>query len=192
MSGGRCRNEPTDGQIAEIRAVAWKSALASGAAWHEADEVAQETAVKLWLSWERTGLTAVRSSGQARWHRYIRTTSVNVHRDLIRSHVRRLDRNNRSAGGREVASTPRPGSVTRVPTNIDAIEAHLARAVICDEIRSLPVRQRAVAEMIMIDELSPREVAAKLGIQDQSVRKHLRAAKEALQRRLTEAETQAL
>lgn len=192
MTGDSGRSEPADQEFAEIRRVAMRTALASGAAWHEADEVAQVTAVKLWRVWQHANVDAARRRGRARWQAYVRTVAVNVHRDLIRAHLRRVDRQNRAAGGREVSMNPRPGAEPVVPTSPDGIDAYLGRAFIIDEIRRLAFKQRTVAELVFVDEMSIREIAQHLGIQPQSVRKHLRSARETLRRRLTESERQVL
>jgi len=172
--------QPSDEELAYVLTIAKTAARRFGAAPHEVDEVAQRTAVKLWHRWEHPTVHAVRSKLGLSWDAYIRRTARNVHLDLIRSHHRRLERNTKASPIRVSNTHPRPGTVTQAPQTTDGVTAYIARQTIVDRIDALPAKQRLVARLVILNELTPREAAEVLGMQPQSVRKHLRAAKEAL------------
>ncbi|MEM9561597.1 MAG: sigma-70 family RNA polymerase sigma factor [Actinomycetota bacterium] len=164
------------------------TARSKGANRYEADEVAQLTAYKLWRRWDNDHkLAALREIGGARWRGYIRETARNTHIDLIREHQRRIARQHRAHERR----TGQPAADERTGTSlvrVDNVEAWLARASIAELIMELPTQQRKVAARMFILEMSAREVGEELGLEAQTVRKHARAAREALQARLAEFE----
>ena len=186
------RDEPTDKQLAEILELAKVTAYASGATRCEADDVAQTTATKLWARWNDENVADVRCAALPQWRAYIRRVAKNTHHDLIKQHRRRISRDNKAAGGREAPLPPRPSNTNSAPADPDGIDSYLAREFIIQQIRSLPVRQRAVADLVFVQELSVREAAEQLSIQPQSVRKHLRAARETLTDRITQDQRQSL
>ena len=175
---------PTDEELTHVLNVAKIAARRYGAVSHEVDEVSQLTAIKLLDRWEAPATKSVRAKGGARWDAYIRRTAKNVHLDQIRSHHRRLERNTKASPVRVDLNPQRPGTVHQIPTTADGVNAHLARQAIVDLIDTLPAKQRLVARLILVDEMSPREAAEALHMQPQLVRKHLRAAKESLIRQL--------
>ncbi|MGI9596956.1 MAG: RNA polymerase sigma factor [Acidimicrobiales bacterium] len=175
-------------ELARILSIARATALAIGASEHEADEVAQTTAVKLWMKWEADHVQRAMSWDRRRWESYVRRAAKNVHFDLVRGHQRRISRQCRAAD--QSPFGPHDYEVTyAVPASPSEIEAHLARAMIAEEIMKLPSRQRQVAARMCLEEMSVAEVAADLNIQAQSVRKHLKLARAALRKRLSDLET---
>lgn len=182
------RNEPTERDLRWILKEARIAALAMGASAYEADEVSQLTVMKLWIRWNRPELAKAMARGTASWRSYVRQTARNMHRDLIRQHQRRIARQTRAAENRERESYL--GSPGWAPSTPYGVEAYLARATIAEEIMLLPERQREVASRYILEDMSINDIAAKLGVQPQSVRKHLRAARDALKRRIAEAEKQ--
>ncbi len=189
--GAYGRGGQIEEQLAVILMVARRTALSKGANDHEADEVAQATALKLWRKWNTADVRRARSRDSHRWHGYIRSAARNVYYDCIRSHQRRLAREGRAAECHSMRPSSSNGEWAAPPSPSE-IEAYLARALIAEEILKLPRQQRAAAIRVFIKEMTIAEVAEELGIQAQSVRKNLRAAKETLQARLAEAERQAL
>jgi RNA polymerase sigma factor (sigma-70 family) len=185
----------SDGSIEEhldtIFSVARATARSLGGNDYEADEVAQLTAYKLWCRRADPRVVDLLTIGGARWRGYIRQTARNTHIDLIRQHQRRLARQQRAEEGR----TGRPfveGDAALVPVPVGDVEEWIARQVIADEIELLPTQQRRVARRIFLLELSVAEVAEELQLQQQTVRKHARAARQWLRNRLSEAEPQPL
>ena len=169
-----------ESDLAHVLQVAQSAARRAGAAPHEVDEVAQRTAIKLWHRWDEATVRVVRSGSTFRWNAYISQTARNVHRDLIRSNQRRRHRGTVAANLRPTLTAHRPGTIKPPPETSDGLITYLARQHILDAIETLPSNQRTVASLILIAELSTGEAAQLLGIQPQSVRKHLRAAKLAL------------
>ena len=185
MGKPRQTGDHPEQELRRILNIARATALAVGANDHEADEVAQTTAVKLWEKWQTDHIRRARQRGGERWEGYVRRAARNVHYDLVRSHRRRIDRQHRAAAPAWASvESLRAGSA--VPTSPEQIEAHLARSLIAEEILKLPTRQRQVAARICLEEMTVAEVALDLDIQSQSVRKHLRRARAALQERLIE------
>ena len=178
--GDTLRNQPSDEDLGSILAIAAHTAFALGVAPHEVDEISQLTAIKLWSKWNTTHVEQARRRSPSRWRGYVIGTAKNVHRDLIRSHKRRVNRQNTAAGGRQGVPTDRPGVVAVAPSRPTGVDSFLARAEIIDAIRQLPPRQQVVAVLIVVDELTMSEAAAELGIQPQSVRKTFRSARAAL------------
>lgn len=181
---GERRND-IDAHLDTIFAVARATARALKANTYEADEVAQLTAYKLWRHWEDPKVVALRGIGGSRWRGYIRQTARNTHYDLIRQHQRRLARQLRA----EERRTGRPvttdgGGLVRIA--VEDIEAWIARQLLTQEIELLPPQQRRVAARLFLLEMSTREIAAELDLQEQTVRKHARAARETLRLRLAE------
>ena len=187
--GETSRNEPTDRDLEQILNVAKNTARARGANHFEADEVAQATAVKLWVKWNHAHIRRARSRSAGSWEAYIRSTAKNLHIDRIRAHQRRLARQTRASTFHD-GNTVTSATGWQVPATPCDSEWLVARAAIADEIRLLPPKQRAVAEGIFIQEMTVSELALEMGVQTQLVRKHLRAAKRTLCSRLAEAETE--
>ena len=183
-------SSPTDLELTHVLTVAKAAARRAGAAPHELDEVAQRTTIKLWHRWDNETVKAVRQGSPFQWNKYIRQTACNVHRDLIRSHHRRIKRNTVAAGASIAFATsrPRPGTLRPpAPTTPSGIVTYLARQRILESIEVLPRSQRVVATLLIIGELTPTEAAELLDLQPQTVRKHLRAAKQTLAAALSEA-----
>ena len=184
-------SEPTDKELELILAVAKSMARAKGANRFEADEVAQSTVFKLWMKWDLPSVQDARSRPDDKWIAYIRTTARNLYVDRIRAHQRLLARQTRASTFHD-GNTVTTASGWQVPADPCIAESVVARSTIEDEIRSLPPKQRAVADGIFVRELSVAELADELNVQRQLVRKHLRAAKRTLRSRLAETEHQAL
>ncbi|MDH4279922.1 MAG: hypothetical protein OEW83_17770 [Acidimicrobiia bacterium] len=178
---------PSESDLVHVLDVARAAAWHAGAVPHEVDEVAQRTTIKLWHHWEDSNVEAVRQGSTFQWDAYIRQTARNVHRDLIRSHHRRLNRNT-IASGVSTVLTSRPGTIRPIPWTPNGIVSYLARQRILESIEILPRNQRVVATLCIIGELTPREAGELLDLQAQSVRKHLRAAKHTLASLLSEPE----
>ena len=174
-------SRPSDLDLAHVLEVAKVAARVAGAAPHELDEVAQRTTIKLWHRWDDDTVSAVRNGSPFQWDAYIRQTARNVHRDLIRSHHRRIRRNTVASGASIVMATSRPGTIRQTPSSPGGIIGYLGRQLILESIEILPRHQRVVATLVLIAELTPTEAAELLELQPQTVRKHLRAAKCALQ-----------
>ncbi|MGH1488570.1 MAG: sigma-70 family RNA polymerase sigma factor [Acidimicrobiales bacterium] len=187
--GETSRNEPTAKDLELILAVAKSTARTRGANHFEADEVAQATVVKLWMKWNHAHIRQARALPNGSWVAYIRSTAKNLHIDRIRAHQRRLARQTRASIFHE-GNTITSATGWQVPATPCDSEWFVARSAIADEIRSLPPKQRAVAEGIFIREMNVAELADELNVQRQLVRKHLRAAKRTLCSRLAEAETE--
>ena len=179
---------PLDTELTHVLVVAKAAARHAGAAPHELDEVAQRTTIKLWHRWENETVKAVREGSPYQWNAYIRQTARNVHRDLIRSHHRRVRRNSVASGASIVLATSRPGTIRPIPHNPCGLSSYLARQRILESIEILPRNQRVVATLILIGELTAREAAELLDLQPQSVRKHLRKAKCTLARLLSDTD----
>ncbi len=179
---------PSDLDLIHVLEVAKAAARHAGAVPHELDEVAQRTAIKLWHRWDDQVVKAVREGSPFQWDAYIRKTARNVHRDLIRSHHRRLKRNTVASGASIVLATRRPGTIRPIPSTPNGIVGYLARQRILDQIEILPRNQRVVATLCLIGELTAAEAGQLLDLQPQSVRKHLRAAKCTLAAVLSESE----
>lgn len=180
---------PSDLELIHVLEVARVAARRAGAVPHELDEVAQRTTIKLWHRWNDDTVTAVRNGSPFQWDSYIRQTARNVHRDLIRSHHRRLERNTVASGIRIVLAASRPGTIRpSLPTTPDGIVCYLVRQQILELIEILPRNQRVVATLCLIGQLTPREAGELLDLQPQSVRKHLRAARRTLTTLLSEPE----
>ncbi len=171
---------PSDDELHYVMLIALIAARRYGAGAHEVDEVAQSTVIKLWKRWDHPAVHKVRVQGGLKWDAYIRRTAKNAHLDLVRSHQRRLQRNTRASGLRGNTLPMRPGTVRHPPKTPNGIDAYVARQTIIEQIDGLPAKQRVIARMIILDEHTPKHVAKVLGMQPQSVRKHLRAAKETL------------
>ncbi len=179
-------SDPSSSDIAEVLTWAKISALSRRVSAIEADEVAQVTAEKIWRSWNKPSVEAVRSQGTAKRRAYVSVVARNTYRDLVREHQRRLARNARSAD-RSLAQLPdRPG-VNR-PTVSEVAAAHAGRLVLVESLAILPGRQRVIAYLIIARQLTPSEVGEMLNIEAQTVRKHLRSAKEALRDHIAQAE----
>ena len=170
-------------ELARILLIARAAALAVGASEHEAQEVAQTTAVKLWEKWGSHHVRRARRWDRDRWESYIRTAARNRHYDLVRGHQRRIDRQRRAADPTRAGEHPAHAGG---PNPMEGIETFLARTAIAQEIDRLPAGQRQVAARIYLEDRSIAEVALELQIQPQSVRKRLKAARAALRRALGE------
>jgi RNA polymerase sigma-70 factor (ECF subfamily) len=180
------RDTPTREELATILKVAKATARSCGANNDEADEIAQSTVVRLWSKWNEENVRRARHRGSVRWRGYVRRTARNLHLDRIREHQRRLARQLK-AEGQLPGSPATPGS-TFAPVCPCAVDALLARAAIAEEIFHLPREQRIVAALFFLESMTVPEIARRRGVQDQSVRKHLRAARATLRQRLSEAE----
>ena len=182
------RNEPTDVELGHIMTVARWAALRMGANDAEADEIAQSVVVRFWERWNSAGLRSARNRTATRWDGYIRRTAVNLYRDRIRGHQRRLFRQYMASTTDPTVSF-QPGTSTLTQTAPCQVENFLARTHIAELIRELPNRkQRQIAWAVFVDGKSSTEVATELGIQPQTVRKHLRPARERLIQDLTAEE----
>lgn len=177
-----------ENELARILSIARTTALAIGANDHEADEVAQTTAVKLWEKWHTEHVQRALTWNQKRWEGYIRQAARNVHYDLVRGHQRRISRQCRAAGQSPLGTNDH--DVADASASPAEIEAYLGRALLAEEILKLPNRQRQVAARVCLEEMSIAEVAGDLNIQAQSVRKHLHLAREALRSCFSDLEKQ--
>lgn len=180
---------PSDLDLIHVLEVAKAAARHAGAFHHELDEVAQRTTIKLWHRWDDETVKAVREGSPFQWDAYIRQTARNVHRDLIRSHHRRLKRNTVASGASIVLATSRPGTIRPIPNSPNNVVVYLARQQILELIEILPRSQRVVATLCLIGELTPKEAGELLELQAQTIRKHLRAAKHTLASLLSEPDT---
>ncbi|MEM7273154.1 MAG: sigma-70 family RNA polymerase sigma factor [Actinomycetota bacterium] len=182
--GERGQVQPTSEDLRQILDVARNKARAMGANTHESDDVAQLTALKLFLKWRSDPVVKARRFDDARWEAYIRSVARNVYKDEIKRHLRMRSRQTRAAG-RDVPIMNQTGQIS-APRSSNGVEAYLARALLAEEIMNLPQRQRAVAVRLCIEEKSIAEVAEELGLKEQSVRKHMRIAREMLRDRLSD------
>lgn len=181
------RDIPTEDDLHTVLRIARRAATSCGANHFEADETAQSTAVRLWEKWNEPNVRAARTRGTARWHGYVRQIARNIHRDRIREHQRRIARQKKAAGAPE-PGPQRPASSPVTPVCPCAVDALLGRALLADEILRLPNEQRVVAALFFLESQTVPEIATLRGVQQQSIRKHLRLARATLQRRLSEAE----
>ena len=108
-----------------------------------------------------------------------------THVDLVRQHQRRLARQQRAQESRTGISGARDLD-SAVAYTSSGQEDWLARVSVAEEIDRLPRAQREVARRMFFLEMSAREIAAELGIEAQTVRKHARAARETLRVKLAE------
>lgn len=175
---------PTTRDLRRILAIARRKALALGANTHEADEVAQETALRLYMKWRSRSVRRARARNEVRWDAFVRRVAQNIHWDLIKSHQRRLRRQTKAAG-KDVPILHQSGAIS-APASPDGVDTYMARAMLAEEILKLPRQQRAVAIRICIEEKTVNEVAVELQLQPQSVRKHMRLARETLRQMLEE------
>lgn len=185
---GERRNDTIEAHLDVIFETAQLTARRLGTNSYEADEVAQLTAYKLWRRWEEPKVVTLRTIGGARWRGYIRETAKNTHVDLVRQHQRRLARQQRAHACRtgHLPTSTADGEITQAWFN--NVESSLGRAMIAEEIVSLPTQQRKVAARMFLLEMTAVETAQELGLEAQTVRKHARAAREALRARLAETE----
>ncbi len=190
MTGVGGQEQPTTQDLQRILQIARRKALSLGANTHEADEVAQETVVRLYLKWNSRSVARARARNDARWEAFVRRVARNIQWDLIKSHQRRLARQTKAAG-RNVPIVHKTGAIS-APAAPTGVDAYMARAAIAEIIMNLPRQQRAVAIRICIEEKSISEVAAELNLQPQSVRKNMRAAREVIKRALEEGSNQKL
>lgn len=184
MTGFGAQEQPTAQDLQLILDVAKLKALSLGANTCEADEVAQATAIRFFEKWNTRSIRVARARSRNRWEAYIRRVARNIQWDLIRSHQRRLARETKVAG-RNIPVVHRNGTIS-APETPAGVDSYMARAAIAQIIMELPPKQRAVAVRLCIDELSVNEVAEELGLQPQSVRKNMRAAREAIKKALEE------
>ncbi len=173
-------NQPTDSDLHEVRVIAENSARYFGARVHEIDEVVQRTLIKVWEHWSSPHIVRARHRRGVRWAAYIRKIAKHQHLDLVRGHGRRLERDTLAAGLRRTGA-PRPG-VHRVRDDqaVNEMEAIVGRQHIIELFEQLPERQRMVAHLVLVEELSPAEIGERFDWDPQAVRKSLRAAKEKL------------
>lgn len=184
MTGVRGQEQPTAEDLQRILLVARQKALSLGANVHEADEVSQETALRLYLKWNSRSVKRARARSDVRWDAFVRRVARNMQWDLIKSHQRRLARQTKALG-RDVPIVHKNGAIS-APASPSGIDGYMARADIAEIIMNLPRQQRAVAVRICIEEKSVNEVAAELGLQPQSVRKNMRTARQAIKQALEE------
>lgn len=185
---GKHRREGRQEQtLKRILEVAKKAALAKGASEHEAQEVAQITAFKIWRDRDRAHIKAALTwADDERLDSYVRTAARNTHFDLVRAHQRRIRRQIKAAlpgYGESVAEQARADT----PDTPAEVLQLLARSLLAEEIMKLPPKQRRVAALVYLEDRSIREVAELMDIQSQTVRKQLRAAKAKLADVLSEA-----
>jgi RNA polymerase sigma factor (sigma-70 family) len=179
---GNCSAD--DEFIRRIFVVARLEALRRGASEYEAQEVAQLTAFKIWRDQDRPHIQRALRRGGSRWDGYVRRAACNTHFDLVRSHQRRLQRQERAAtldGLARTDATPHSGA---------DIERYLAESAVAAAIMTLPPRQRKVAARIYLEQWSVSEIADDMGIQPQTVRKLLRTAQAKLRTVVNEDELQ--
>ncbi len=170
-------NQPTDEDLREVRVIAESSARYYGARTHEIDEVVQLTLIKVWEQWNSDHMVRARNRRGLRWAAYIRRVAKHTHLDQVRSHGRRLQRDTRAAG-LKAPTTARPGTQRQSDNNaVDEMEAIIGREFATDLFDQLPERQRVVATLIFIEELTPAEIGERFDWDPQAVRKSLRAAK---------------
>lgn len=184
--GKHKRDQPSDELIRRILDIARPAALRLGASEHEAQEVAQVTAFKIWSNWDKPHIRrAMAWQDVGRWESYIRRAARNTHYDLVRGHQRRIQREEKASAQEGLAQR---SSLT--PDNGSQIEFLLAQAVLAEEIMKLPAQQRRVATRVYIEDMTVREVAEELGVQTQSVRKLLRGANTKLRIALRQTDRQ--
>ena len=174
------KNQPADDDLREVRVIAENSARYYGARAHEMDEVVQRTLIKVWEQWNRPHMVRARHRRGLRWAAYIRKITKNQHLDLVRSHGRRLERDTLAAGLRWTGPN-RPGASRQTDAKaVDEIEVIVGRRAVIGLFDQLPERQRLVAQLVFVEELSPAEIGAAFDWDPQAVRKSLRAAREKL------------
>lgn len=171
--------QPTDADLAEVRAIAENSARYFGAKSHEIDDVVQLTLIKVWEQWNNPHMVRARHRRGIRWASYIRKITKHTHLDLVRSHVRRLERDSQGASIRREAPR-RPGVDRHIEHAVEPVDRSIGRTAIIELIDQLPERQRLVATLVLIEELTPTEISKLLDWDPQAVRKSLRAARERL------------
>jgi RNA polymerase sigma factor (sigma-70 family) len=175
------RASPADEeQLVIVYEVARAAVRRRGANRYEADDAAQLTALKLWQAWHRPAIAELRSGASpGRWRSYIRRTAVNTYVDLIRNHQRRIQRHQTAAE----LQTGEPVS-RAIERSTEVVEAWMGRDQLAREIFSLGGQQQRVAILLWLEELSSNEVAERLNIDAQTVRKHARLARAKLRERL--------
>jgi RNA polymerase sigma-70 factor (ECF subfamily) len=126
---------------------------------HEAADAVQDAFVRAYARWSRLR----RYDAPEAW---VRKVAINRTRDTWRSRRRRERREERVAG-REAAG----------PDATALVDSGLALAAV---LADLPHRQRAVAALHYVDDLSVAEIAESLGISQGTVKFHLNRARAAL------------
>lgn len=72
------------------------------------------------------------------------------------------------------------------PNTVDQVDEKMLRAVIDEEIQKLPAKMREIFELSRMDNLSHKEIAARLNISDQTVKKQVQNALKQIKPRITE------
>lgn len=172
------REGPTDAQAEQMLQAGWRAATSIGAKPMEADDASQVAMEHILLGWRTDRIQRVLArNGDTGLVAYTAASAKNAHRSFVRSRSRSVAREQRWTVGE-------PGFLERRPRDTSGIEDMLARQVLQAEIRRLPQRQRECAELIWIEGFKIAEVAEILGIEAQTVRKHMRSANQRLKRRL--------
>lgn len=179
-------DEPTEAQLTEVLAVARRAAVAAGATPTDADDVAQATVVKLLERWNAGHVAVARTSGGApRWRAYVAATARNVYTDSIRTHSRRVAREQRA--GQLFEERPRPGGRADEPS-YDHIEQAVMRSVLLELVTQMPSHLRECMWLVYVEQYTVAEVAAYLALDRSTVRKRLARARARLQHNYLQGE----
>lgn len=178
-------DKPTTAELQETLQVARISARKHGADSFESEEVAQNTTIKLMNIWTRKDVVNARRRDTDGWRNFVAAVARNVHRDLVRSQQRRKARELRAVGAAVEPPADRPGVQREAPRDPEGVELFLARVAVEDLIETLESeRQRDCMRLVYVDGLSIGESADVLGLEVQTVRFHLRRARNLLRGQL--------
>lgn len=186
-------DEPTHEALRQVRIMATDAARFYNAGPDEVEDVAQETVIAIWRQWNAPHIARARKRQGARWRGYVRKTAKNKLSNMRRGNNRRVNRQLKSAGARRQA--PARPMVNRQTGMLaaDEMQQRIELDFVLGLFEQLPERQRTVATLVVYHELTPAEAAQLLGVDPQTVRKSLRAArerlKELIQRSLDELDT---
>jgi RNA polymerase sigma factor (sigma-70 family) len=157
--------------MGEVRQIARRGAIRAGANRHEADDVAQDIALKFFRLWHDPSIVRARSGAAHSWGAFIARSARNRHLDLIRSARKRQEREAKA--------------FIEVPHDSGGPDAYLARLEIVEAIERLKrPRHQQCAELIWVRGMSIRQAAEILDIEPQTVRLHLREARRELRKML--------
>lgn len=170
------REGPDENLAKQMIESGWRAARSIGASSAEADDAVQTALENILSAWRDKKIQDVLSrSGTKGILAYVAASAKNAHRSNLRSRSRSVARQRNYTSDHERVR----------PRDTSGIEAMLGRELIVSLLPKLPNKQRVCAELIWIHGFTINDVAAVLGVQPQTVRKHMRNANERLRREIS-------
>jgi RNA polymerase sigma factor (sigma-70 family) len=141
--------------------------MSMGASQEQAQDAAQDAFIRLYTRWSRIR----RHDAPVAW---LRRVAINRLRDLHRSDTRRENRENRVM----------PGQQTVMPAEDTVASDDETRRLLL----GLPHRQRTVAALFYVEDMSVDDIASTLGLTSGAVKFHLNRARKRLRTMVEEDE----